>query len=74
VEHLTGHGRPRVELVLSHDQRVTLERWSRRAKASQALVSRCRIVLACAEGLSNVEDAERLTMSRMTVGNGGRGS
>jgi hypothetical protein len=30
------------------------------AKASQAVASRCRVVLACAEGLTNVEDAERL--------------
>jgi transposase len=65
---MTGRGRPRVELVLSDDERVMLERWSRRAKSSQALASRCRIVLACAEGLSNVEVAERLSVNRMTVG------
>ncbi|MER6768140.1 IS630 family transposase, partial [Amycolatopsis sp. NPDC000746] len=38
------------------------------AKSAQALALRCRIVLACAEGLSNVEVAERLGINRMTVG------
>jgi transposase len=57
-----------MDLVLSEDERSTLQRWSRRAKSSQALALRCRIVLACAEGLSNVEVADRLAVSRMTVG------
>ncbi len=35
---------------------------------AQALALRCRIVLACAEGLSNVEVADRLGVNRMTVG------
>jgi transposase len=45
-----------------------LPRWARRAKSAQALVLRCRIVLACAEGLSNVEVAGRLGVNRTTVG------
>jgi len=45
-----------------------LVRWSQRAKSAQALALRCRIVLACADGLSNVEVAERLGVSRPTVG------
>ena len=36
------------------------ERWARRPTTAQALALRCRIVLACAEGLSNVEVADRL--------------
>jgi transposase len=55
-------------LVLSGEERETLQRWSRRAKSSQALALRCRIVLASAEGLSNVEVAERLGIDRATVG------
>jgi len=55
-------------LVLTDEERETLGRWSRRATSSQALASRSRIVLACAEGLSNVEVAERLRVSRPTVG------
>jgi transposase len=65
---MAGRGRSKVELILSSDERETLLRWARRAKSSQALASRCRIVLACAEGLSNVEVADLLGVNRMTVG------
>jgi transposase len=61
-------GRPKAELVLTDEERDTLTRWSRRAKSAQALALRCRIVLACAEGLSNVEVAARLGVTRPTVG------
>ena len=65
---MTGRGRPRAVLTLTDEERATLERWSRRAKSAQALAMRCRIVLACADGLSNVEVAERLSVNRLTVG------
>jgi transposase len=55
-------------LVLTDLERETLERWSRRAKSAQALALRCRIILTCAEGLSNVDAATRLGVSRLTVG------
>jgi len=61
-------GTPMVELVLSEDERETLERWARRHKSAQALALRCRIVLACAEGRSNLEVAGRLGVDRKTVG------
>jgi transposase len=64
---MARNGRPKAELVLTEDERVTLVRWERR-KSAQALPLRCRIVLSCAEGLSNVEVAERLGVSRPTVG------
>ena len=35
-------------LILTEQERETLQRWSRRAKSSQALALRSRIVLACA--------------------------
>ena len=38
-------GRPKAELVLTDDERDTLERWARRPKSAQALALRCRIVL-----------------------------
>jgi transposase len=65
---MAGRGRPKAELVLSDVERETLMRWSRRAKSSQALALRCRIVLACAEGMSNAEVAQRFRISRPTVG------
>src|SRR6266853_378533 len=61
-------GRPKTALVLSDEERTTLLRWSRRAKSSQALASRCRIVLACAQGLSNKEVAAELRCAPVTVG------
>ena len=65
---MAGRGRPRAELVLDDEERVTLQRWAQRAKSSQALALRCRIVLACAEGVSNVEVARRFGVDRATVG------
>ena len=65
---MSGRGRPRVELILSDEERIALQRWSRRAKSAQALAVRCRIILACADGLSNVEVAEQVAVNRMTVG------
>jgi transposase len=61
-------GRPTAQLVLSDDERQTLECWARRRSSSQALALRCRIVLACAEGLSNVEAGRRLGVHAATVG------
>jgi transposase len=53
--------------VLTDEERATLQRWARRRTSSQALAERCRIVLACAEGASNIEVAQRLGVSRPTV-------
>ena len=55
-------------LTLTDEERETLTRWSRRASSAQALALRCRIVLACADGLSNTEVAQRLGVTRPTVG------
>jgi transposase len=66
--HMPKTGRPKTALILTDEERETLTRWSRRARSSQALALRCRIVLACADGLSNVEVARRLGLTRPTVG------
>jgi transposase len=65
---MVSRGRPKAELVLSGAEREMLVSWSRRAKSAQALALRCRIVLACADGLSNKDVAERLGVTRPTVG------
>jgi hypothetical protein len=41
-------------LVLSGDERRTLENWVKRRSTAQGLALRARIVLACAEGGSNL--------------------
>ena len=61
-------GRPTAELVLTDEERSTLTRWTRRRKSAQALALRSRIVLGCAEGLSNKAVAARERVSQPTVG------
>ena len=61
-------GRPKAELRLTAAERETLVRWSRRAKSSQALAQRCKIVLACAEGTPNSQVAADLGVHPATVG------
>src|SRR5712672_831689 len=61
-------GRPMAALVLSDAERDQLTRWARRAKSSQALALRSRIVLACAEGTPSLEVAARLGVHEDTVG------
>jgi len=65
---MAERGRPKAELVLTDEERDTLTRWARRRKSAQALALRSRIVLACAEGLSNNEVAAREGVSQPTVG------
>jgi len=61
-------GRPKAELILTAEERDQLTRWSRRAKSSQALALRSKIVLACAQGGDNKTVAEELRCSDATVG------
>ena len=64
----TRLGRPTVAVVLSDDERETLERWARRPTSAQALALRCRIVLAAAEGTPNTEIAAALGCHPVTAG------
>lgn len=61
-------GRPKEPIELSGDERQKLGTWARRPKSSQRLALRSKIVLRCAEGLSNVEVAGELGVTRATVG------
>jgi len=60
-------GRPKAELVLSEDERESLEDLARRRKTAQATALRARIVLACAEGQSNGDVARSLRVTPQTV-------
>ena len=55
-------------MVLTEDERETLERWARRPSSSQALAQRCRIVLGCAAGKPNKEVAADVGVWPQTVG------
>src|SRR4030095_3955610 len=64
---MAERGRPKAPLALTEEERQTLERWARRAKSSQALALRCKIVLACGEGATNKAVAEQLGIWPQTV-------
>jgi transposase len=57
----------RAEVVLTEEERETLERWARRPTSAQALAFRCRIVLAAAEGRASTEIAAELGCNHNTV-------
>src|ERR1700704_305567 len=54
-------------LLLTEDERRTLEQWTRRPTTAQRLALRSRMVLACAEGLTNRAVANRLYVSSNSV-------
>ena len=60
-------GRPKSELVLTEGERAQLVRWARRAKTAQYLALRAKIVLMCAEGVTNKQVAADLGVDQSTV-------
>lgn len=61
-------GRPKVALILTDDERSELNTLLRRRSTPQALSLRVRIVMQCAEGLTNKQVAQDVGVSMPTVG------
>ena len=61
-------GRAMPSLVLTGEERETLERWVRRPTTAQALAQRARSVLRCATGEPNQAVAREVGVTRLTVG------
>lgn len=60
-------GRPRAEVVLTAEEREALERYASARTVSQGLALRARIVLRCAQGLTNDQIAQELGIWPQTV-------
>jgi len=60
-------GRPRRQIELTVAERAELERLSRRTTVDYRIGLRARMILLSADGLSNVEVAQRLSSGRATV-------
>ena len=64
---MAPRGRPTAVIEVSETERETLQRWVRRHSSAQALALRSRIVLACAEGMTNGEVAAAEGVNPATV-------
>jgi len=65
---MAGRGRPLEPLILTKEERTALERFVRRRTVSKQLSSRAEIVVECATGQTNEAVAEKLGLTRQTVG------
>lgn len=54
-------------MTLTDAERDQLQRWARRSSSTQALAARSKIILACAEGASNLQVATQLGIREQTV-------
>src|SRR5579885_1371680 len=60
-------GRPTKPLNVTPEEKLKLSMLARRPKSAQAIALRARIVLGCADGISNGEVAKRLHITGATV-------
>jgi len=63
-----NRGRSKAELVVSDDERAQLSSFARSRSLPASLSMRARIVLGSAEGEANSSIAERLRLTKATVG------
>ena len=63
-----GIGRPMAVLVLSDEERSYLERQARRRRVARSISDRCRMILRCADGLTNKAVAAEIGVHEHTVG------
>ena len=61
-------GRPKAELVLSDEERSQLLSFARSRSLPASLSNRARIVLSSADGEANLSIAQRLKLTKATVG------
>ena len=61
-------GRPKSPLTLSEEERLELERLTRRRKTAQAIALRAQIILTCATEATNEAIAKELSITGNTVG------
>jgi putative transposase len=61
-------GRPKLELLLTDEERSQLQSFARSRSLPAALSMRARIVLSSADGQPNNAIAERLELNKATVG------
>ena len=63
-----GVGRPMAVLVLSDEERLYLEGQARRRRVARSISDRCRMILRCADGLTNKAVAAEIGVHEHTVG------
>jgi uncharacterized protein YerC len=70
LKHFTAErrGRPVRPLVLTSAERGTLQGWSRSPSVSAGLATRACVILACAQGASDMAVATEAGLSELTVG------
>ena len=59
--------RPHIRLKLPEQDRRILESWLRASKTDRVLAERAQIILACGQGLTATEVAERLSKRLLSV-------
>jgi len=65
---MTRMGRPKAALVVTDDERHTLERLTKRVQVNRQLAFRAHLILACADGTANNVVARRYRTTNATVG------